>query len=95
MSFIPQYNSFNSKIINALHFFIIYLTLHIVHLQVLLGSQITIREQFPGSYVTEGQVELSGWKILKSMWGHIWPRDKPSLKARVVAALGLLIGAKV
>ena len=39
--------------------------------------------------------ELAGWKILREMVRHIWPRDQPSLKARVVFALGLLVGAKV
>ena len=26
---------------------------------------------------------------------HIWPRDRPDLKLRVVGALGLLVSAKV
>ena len=29
------------------------------------------------------------------MLKHIWPRDRPSLKVRVVVAIGLLFGAKV
>lgn len=45
--------------------------------------------------ISNGQVQLSGWKILSTMWKHIWPRDKPALKVRVVAAVSLLIGAKV
>lgn len=50
----------------------------------------------PGfSYVTDETVELSGWKIIRVMLKHIWPRDKPSLKARVVIAVGLLFAAKV
>lgn len=40
-------------------------------------------------------MKLSGWKILRVMFKHIWPRDQPKLKARVVVALGFLVGAKV
>ncbi len=45
--------------------------------------------------VDESAGELSGWKILREMMRHIWPSDQPSLKARVVIAVGLLVGAKV
>ncbi len=45
--------------------------------------------------MTGGEAQLSGWKIIKEMLKHIWPRDHPKLKARVVIALGLLVGAKV
>ena len=46
--------------------------------------------------VVEGDTkDLAGWKILKEMVKHIWPRNQPGLKARVVAAFGLLVGAKV
>lgn len=33
--------------------------------------------------------------ILKSMFSYIWPKEKPEIKARVVLALGLLVGSKV
>ena len=50
----------------------------------------------PGSVTKETMdKELSPLPIIKTMVGYIWPRDQPALKARVVAALGLLIGAKV
>jgi ATP-binding cassette subfamily B (MDR/TAP) protein 7 len=39
--------------------------------------------------------EMSGWKILKIMWRHVWPEDRPSLKVRVVGAVGLLVGSKL
>ena len=39
--------------------------------------------------------DLSALPIIKTMLGYIWPRDRPELKIRVVAALGLLAGAKV
>ena len=45
--------------------------------------------------MTNEVVELSGWKIIKEMLKHVWPKDKPSLKVRVVLAVGLLFGAKV
>lgn len=50
----------------------------------------------PGfAYVTDEVVEISGWKIVRVMLKHVWPKDQPSLKARVVIAVGLLFGAKV
>lgn len=50
----------------------------------------------PGSVTSETlKKELSPLLIIKTMVKYIWPRDQPDLKARVVAALGLLIGAKV
>jgi hypothetical protein len=45
--------------------------------------------------VTDEIVEISGWKIVRVMLKHVWPKDQPSLKARVVIAVGLLFGAKV
>ena len=51
--------------------------------------------QHSASYVSDEEVELSGWRILWLMWKHIWPRDRPALKVRVVVAVGLLFGAKV
>ncbi|XP_064405109.1 iron-sulfur clusters transporter ABCB7, mitochondrial-like isoform X2 [Halichondria panicea] len=48
----------------------------------------------PGN-VTGETAKLEGWRIIKEMLRHIWPREQPSLKARVVIALGLLVGAKL
>ncbi|XP_060568714.1 iron-sulfur clusters transporter ABCB7, mitochondrial-like [Ruditapes philippinarum] len=33
--------------------------------------------------------------IIKSMFSYLWPKDKPEIKARVMLALGLLVGSKV
>ncbi|XP_074649596.1 iron-sulfur clusters transporter ABCB7, mitochondrial-like [Tubulanus polymorphus] len=41
------------------------------------------------------QKEVTGWEIIKNMLAYVWPRDKPGIRARVVAAFGLLIGSKV
>ena len=50
----------------------------------------------PGfAYVTDETIEISGWKIVRVMLRHVWPKEQPSLKARVVIAVGLLFGAKV
>ena len=51
---------------------------------------------FHGSSVIHEKVpKLNGWKIIREMVRHIWPRDRPWLKVRVVTAIGLLVGAKV
>jgi len=47
------------------------------------------------SHVVDESAELAGWRIIREMVKHIWPREHPKLKARVVIALGLLVGAKV
>jgi ATP-binding cassette subfamily B (MDR/TAP) protein 7 len=39
--------------------------------------------------------KVGGWIIVKKMLNNVWPRDKPALRARVVTALGLLVGAKM
>ena len=39
--------------------------------------------------------EVGGWEIIKAMLGYVWPKGDPGIKARVVVALSLLIGAKV
>ncbi|XP_046573628.1 iron-sulfur clusters transporter ABCB7, mitochondrial-like [Haliotis rubra] len=39
--------------------------------------------------------EVSGWDIVKAMMTYIWPKNKPGIKARVVIAVGLLVGSKV
>ena len=39
--------------------------------------------------------KVTGKIMLQAMLTHIWPKDKPGLRARVVIAVGLLIGAKV
>jgi hypothetical protein len=33
--------------------------------------------------------------MLRSLLGHIWPKDRPAFQARVVIAIMLLAGAKV
>jgi len=45
--------------------------------------------------VTGDTARLEGWRIIREMLKHIWPREHPSLKARVVIALVFLVGAKV
>ena len=50
----------------------------------------------PAGITTETmKKELNALPIIKTMLGYIWPRDQPELKVRVVAALSLLVGAKV
>jgi len=36
-----------------------------------------------------------GKKIIKEMFTYVWPKDNPEIKARVVLAVSLLLGAKV
>ena len=43
----------------------------------------------------EDVTKVAGWRIIREMLKHVWPRDQPRLKARVVVALTLLVGAKV
>ena len=45
--------------------------------------------------MTGDTAKLEGWRIIREMLRHVWPKEQPSLKARVVIALGLLAGAKV
>ena len=55
-----------------------------------------VLRQFHGSSVIHDKSpKLNGWKIIREMIRHVWPRDRPWLKVRVVTALGLLVGAKV
>ncbi|XP_072288004.1 iron-sulfur clusters transporter ABCB7, mitochondrial [Pyxicephalus adspersus] len=42
----------------------------------------------------EGLKEVDSKKILKAMFSHVWPKDRPDLRARVAISLGLLAGAK-
>jgi len=54
----------------------------------------------PGSQagnVTDDKVEkdVDAYKVLQTMISHVWPRHQPALKARVVTAFSLLIGAKL
>ena len=44
---------------------------------------------------TKSLSSLNGLAILRSMLKHVWPKDRPDLKRRVVAAVVLLVGAKV
>ena len=39
--------------------------------------------------------EIGGWVIVRKMLSYVWPKDKKSIRVRVVLALSLLIGAKV
>lgn len=43
----------------------------------------------------KGVSSVSGWVILRRMLKHVWPKDRPDLKKRVVAAVVLLVGAKL
>jgi hypothetical protein len=36
----------------------------------------------------------SGWAIMKSLSGYLWPKDNPAIKRRVLVAVGLLVGSK-
>lgn len=57
------------------------------------------RQQHGGANVTEKSLKgirsSNGLTILKRMLKHVWPKDRPDLKRRVVAAVVLLVGAKV
>ena len=46
-------------------------------------------------YVDGRELDDKVWPIIKEMLRHVWPKDQPALKARVVAAVGLLLGSKV
>jgi hypothetical protein len=39
--------------------------------------------------------EKESWTILRKMVVYVWPKNKASLRSRVVAAFMLLLGAKV
>ena len=39
--------------------------------------------------------DVSGKQMLGILAGYVWPKDNMEVKARVVGALGLLVGAKV
>ena len=39
--------------------------------------------------------EIGGREILLKLWQHIWPKDAPFVKRRIVLAVGLLVAAKV
>lgn len=39
--------------------------------------------------------EIGAARILKTMISYVWPKDQPGLRARVILALCLLLGAKV
>ncbi|VDP76569.1 unnamed protein product [Echinostoma caproni] len=38
---------------------------------------------------------LSDWSIVTRLFGYIWPNDRPEIRWRVVAALGLLFSSKL
>ncbi|XP_065907533.1 iron-sulfur clusters transporter ABCB7, mitochondrial-like isoform X2 [Dysidea avara] len=62
--------------------------------QKLLNLKTPVR-RYNAFQVTGDTAELAGWKIIREMLRHIWPRDHPNLKMRVVLALGLLMSAKL
>ena len=67
-----------------------------VQLRVRPGQLLVVSRQFHGSSVIHDKTpKLNGLKIIREMVRHVWPRDRPWLKVRVVTALGLLVGAKV
>lgn len=37
----------------------------------------------------------SGWAIMKSLSGYLWPKDNPAIKRRVLVAVALLVGSKI
>ncbi|XP_041462333.1 ATP-binding cassette sub-family B member 7, mitochondrial-like isoform X1 [Lytechinus variegatus] len=39
--------------------------------------------------------KVGGWEIIKAMLGYVWPKGDLAIKARVIVAMSLLIGAKV
>lgn len=39
--------------------------------------------------------QVADMKILRTLAGYLWMRDNPEFRYRVIAALGLLVGAKV
>ena len=41
------------------------------------------------------QGDVGQWATLRSLWPYIWPKDRDDLKARVLFALLMLVGAKV
>ena len=57
------------------------------------------RQQHGGANITEKSLKgirsSNGLTILRRMLKHVWPKDRPDLKRRVVAAVVLLVGAKV
>ena len=39
--------------------------------------------------------KVTGMQIIKTMLGYVWPQDRPEIRNRVLAAVGLLVAAKV
>ncbi|XP_021957801.1 ATP-binding cassette sub-family B member 7, mitochondrial [Folsomia candida] len=48
-----------------------------------------------GIKLPDGAKEVKSSQMLKAMLTHLWPKDEPEMRQRVVVALGLLVGAKV
>ena len=68
----------------------------------LLKAKTNVRTCFhPGASSQEPNVvkgvqdEVKGRHIIGKMFTYVWPADKPGLRARVLVALGLLVGSKV
>ncbi|PFX34198.1 ATP-binding cassette sub-family B member 7, mitochondrial-like [Stylophora pistillata] len=57
------------------------------------------RQQHGGTNITSKSLKnvssTDSLSIIKRMLKHVWPKDRPDLKRRVVAAVVLLIGAKL
>ncbi|XP_029200623.2 iron-sulfur clusters transporter ABCB7, mitochondrial-like [Acropora millepora] len=57
------------------------------------------RHHYGGSDINSkslaGLSSVNGWTILRRMLRHVWPKDRPDLKRRVVAAVVLLVAAKL
>nr|QSX72236.1 ATP binding cassette subfamily B member 7 [Halisarca dujardinii] len=60
------------------------------------STRLPARLQFGShSHIDGRELDMKFWPIIREMVGHIWPKDHPALKARVVGAVSLLVGAKL
>jgi len=59
-----------------------------IHLGVRNNSGVTVNN-------VKIEKELDTVKVLNTLGSQVWPTGKPAIKARVVTALGLLIGSKI
>lgn len=77
---------------------IYYVCVHVYYFQRSLSPchpLLLTRVQHGAAFVTDDTAEISGWRIIRVMVKNIWPKEQPALKARVLAAVGLLVGSKV
>jgi ABC transporter ATM len=49
----------------------------------------------PGAAYEAAAERMSDREILTALAGYLWPRDNPEFKARILGALGLMVGAKL